>query len=167
MPVSETIALIANISLALSFVVGLIFGIAQVKAATRDRKERFSMEALRNFQTREFAELMQFVNSHELPKSQEELLTQPAAEQASFIQLAQEMETLGILVAEKLINMDMVDKTLGSFVTSSWEKYKPMVYDTRKSDPYLAEYFEWLAMCVSKRMKESPRRPFYETNLPA
>jgi hypothetical protein len=33
---NDTIALIANLALALSFIVGLIFGIAQVQAAARD-----------------------------------------------------------------------------------------------------------------------------------
>ena len=44
---SHTIALIANIALAISVVIGLIFGIVQVKTAARDRRERFTLEALR------------------------------------------------------------------------------------------------------------------------
>ena len=39
-------------------------------------------------------------------------------------QFAQQMESLGILVAERLINIDLVDKTIGSLVTTAWEKYK-------------------------------------------
>ena len=38
-----------------------------------------------------------------------------------FIQFAQQMESLGMLVAEQLINIDLVDKTLGSFVTTAVE----------------------------------------------
>jgi hypothetical protein len=55
---TEIIALLANLALALSFVVGLVFGIVQVRTAARDRKERFTLETLRNFQTHEFAELI-------------------------------------------------------------------------------------------------------------
>ncbi len=36
----ELIALIANLALTLSFIVAVIAGIAQVKAANRDRRER-------------------------------------------------------------------------------------------------------------------------------
>ena len=46
----EIITVIANIALALSLVVGLVFGIAQVRAAARDRRERLTLETLGNFQ---------------------------------------------------------------------------------------------------------------------
>jgi hypothetical protein len=54
------------------------------------------------------------------------------------------MESLGILVAERLINIGLVDKTLGSFATSAWEKYKILMTDMRVKipDPYMAEYFQ-------------------------
>ena len=122
---NDLIALIANLALALSVVVALVFGIAQVRAAVRDRRERLTLEALRKFQTLEFAEQMQYVSSHDMPSSNKELRALPVNEQVIFLQFAQEMEMLGILVAEKLINVDLVDKTLGSFVSTSWEKYKP------------------------------------------
>ena len=48
---NDIIALAANVALALSFIVGLIFGIAQVRAAARDRRDRLTLEALRNFQS--------------------------------------------------------------------------------------------------------------------
>src|SRR5438132_10354708 len=104
----EIITVIANIALALSLVVGLVFGIAQVRAAARDRRERLTLETLRHFQTREFAELMYYIINKEMPKTSEELRARPAEEQIMFIQFAQQMESLGILVAEKLINIDLV-----------------------------------------------------------
>jgi len=74
------------------------------------------------------------------------------------------MESLGILVAEKLINIDLVDKTLGSFVTTSWEKYKTLFTDMREKtpDPFLGEYFQWLAERIDERMQQNPRKPFYQ-----
>jgi hypothetical protein len=162
---SEIISLIANLALALSFIVGLIFGIAQVRAAARDRRERLSLEALRNFQTRDFAELMYYINSHDMPASRKELLALPVNEQVIFLQFAQEMESLGILVAEHLIDIDLVDKTLGSFISTSWNKYKTIILKIRETtpDPFLSEYFQWLAERIDRQMRENPRRPFYET----
>src|SRR5580700_1027302 len=105
---NDTIALIANLALALSFIVGLVFGIAQVRAAARDRRERLTLETLRQFQTREFVELMQFIGTQNLPSTRDAMLALPSKEQNNYIQFAQEMESLGILVAEKLINIDLV-----------------------------------------------------------
>ena len=105
---------------------------------------------------------MQYINSHKMPLSANELRALPVNEQVVFMQFAQQMESLGILVAEKLINMDLVDKTLGSFVSTSWEKYKTFVLSLRETDPFLAEYFQWLAERISKRMEKEPRKPFYQ-----
>ncbi|HMK27417.1 MAG TPA: hypothetical protein VK483_15400 [Chitinophagaceae bacterium] len=161
----EFIALLANLALALSFIVGLIFGIAQVRAAARDRRERLTLEALRNFQTREFAELIFYIVNNKMPANQKEMETLPANDRIMFIQFAQQMESLGILVAEKLINIDLVDKTLGSLVTTAWDKYKIMFLTMRDRDPFIGEYFQWLAESIDKRLKENPRRPFYESAL--
>jgi hypothetical protein len=162
---SELITVIANIALALTLVVGVVFGIAQVRAAALDRRERLTLEALHQFQSREFAELMHYIINKELPKTLDELRACPAQEQIMFMQLSQQMESLGMLVAERLINIDLVDKTLGSFVVTSWEKYKVTFMDIREKtpDPYLGEYFQWLAERIDERMKKHPRKAFYAT----
>jgi hypothetical protein len=160
---NDLITIIANLALTLSFIVAVIFGIAQVRAASRDRNERLTLETLHNFQTREFAELMNFISTRELPVNREKMNALPSNEQVFFIQFAQEMESLGILVAEKLINIDLVDKTLGSLVTNSWKKYEKMILNIRENqpDPFLAEYFQWLAETLDRRMSENPRKPFH------
>lgn len=162
---SEVIAIIANLALALSVIVALIFGIAQVRTAARDRRERLTLESLRNFQTREFAELIHYITSHNMPANRKELEVLPDRDRIMFIQFAQQMESLGILVAERLIDIDLVDKTLGSLVTSAWEKYKNIFLDMREKqpDPFLGEYFQWLATRIDERMKNNPRKPFYES----
>ena len=160
---SETITLIANIALAVSAIIALVFGIVQVKIATRDRQERLTLEALRNFNTREFSELMNYVTAHDIPPTHEDWQKLSAHEGIIITQFAQEMESLGILVAERLINIDLVDKTIGSLVSIAWEKYKLMIQDSRKNrpDPFLSEYFQWLAERIDERMLNDPRKPFY------
>jgi hypothetical protein len=143
--------------------VGLILGVAQVKAAERDRRERLTLETLRAVQTREFVELIYYLNTHTLPTNQDEVKALPPKEQVAFIQFGQMMESLGILVAEGLIDLDLVDKTLGSYVASTWKQYKPAVTNIRQQDPYLNEYFQWLAEKMEERSRNNPRVPFYKT----
>jgi hypothetical protein len=161
--INEIATLIANIALALSLIVALVFGIAQVKAAARDRRERLTLEVLRSFSTNEFAAFMYRINSGTLPATGDELRALPAEEQIPFIQFAQGMESLGILVSDGLINLDLVEKTLGSFVTTAWGKYQPVFLDMRvkTDDPFLGEYFQWLAELLDKRMRDNPRPPAY------
>ena len=161
---NELIALIANISLALSFIVAVIFGISQVHVAARDRRERLTLETLRNFQTREFAELILWITTSNMPTNREQMRALPAKEQNMLVQFAQQMESIGLLVAEGIINTDLVDKTLGSLVTTAWEKYKVLFFDMREKtpDPFLGEYFQWLAERIDERMRKTPRKPFHE-----
>ena len=76
------------------------------------------------------------------------------------------MESLGILLADGLIDINLLDKTLGSFITNTWEKFKPIISELREKnpDPYLAEYFQWMAEQIDSRMKENPRRSFYQSS---
>jgi hypothetical protein len=161
---TQTITNVANIALTLSFIIGLFFGVAQVKAAARDRRDRLTLEVLRQFQTREFSELLFFINFQKLPDTRDAQRVMPPEDQIMMIQFAQQMESLGILVAERQVDIDLIDKTLGSFVTTSWEKYKPMFINIRETapDPFLGEYYQWLAECIERRMKEKPRKPFHE-----
>ena len=165
---SDIITTIANLALTLSFIVALIFGIVQVRVAARDRKERLTLGTLEAFQTREFAELIYIINNLKTLTHWTEIEALPKEDQVKFIQFGQEMETLGLLVAERLINLDLVDKTLGSFVTTSWEKFKPMFYDARENipDPFLAEYFQWLAECIEEQMRKVSRPPYFMNKVP-
>ena len=162
---TEIISIIADLALTLSLIVAVVFGIAEVRAAERDRRERFTLETLRNFQTREFNELLHYINSRTMPVNRKEMRALPDNEQVMLIQFGQEMESLGMLVAEKFIDIDLIDKTLGSFVMTAWEKYKTLFLEMRRNnpDPFLGEYFQWLAGQIDKRMKENPRKPFFET----
>ncbi|MDR3571964.1 MAG: hypothetical protein P4L81_07325 [Candidatus Pacebacteria bacterium] len=161
MSLTDIIAISANIALTLTFVVGLIFGIIQVKAAERDRRERLTVDILRAFQTREFAEFINFFRKGKLPKSQAEFDALAEREQIMYLQFSQQMESLGILVAENIVDIDLVDKTLGNFVSLAWKRYDARFSEARKSDPFLGEYFQWLAERMSEHSAEFPREPFY------
>ena len=165
MNLETTIALVANVAIALSFIAAFVFGMAQVRAAARDRRERLTLETLRIFHTREFAQLIHFLRITEIPDTQEEFQALPDHVQIMLIQAAQQMESLGMLVYERFIDLDLIDKTLGSFVSNTWEKYEPMFLDMREklSDPFLGEYFQWLAEHIERRMRENPRKPFHLT----
>ncbi len=156
--------MLANIALTLSLIVAIVFGLAQIRAEKRNRRERLTIDALQNFQSKEFAELILFITTTEFPDTIEKWAAWPKDERVRFIQITQQMESLGILLADGVINFDLVDKTLGSFVTSIWEKSRPLVLEMREKnpDPYLAEYFQWMAEQIDKKMHEKPRKPFFQ-----
>jgi hypothetical protein len=165
MSLEPSIALAANVAIALSFIAAIVFGIVQTRAAARDRKERLTLETLRIFHTRDFAEIIHTLRVTDVPATKEGFEALPDTLQMLLIQSSQQMESIGMLVYEKYIDLDLVDKTIGSFVSNSWEKYKPLFLDMRQKlpDPYLGEYFQWLAERVDERINEG-RAPYYLTN---
>jgi hypothetical protein len=56
----------------------------------------------------------------------------------------------------------LVDKTLGNYVTVTWNKYKNFIVPIRERDPYLSEYFQWLSDRMEERQANNPRQPFYK-----
>jgi hypothetical protein len=160
---SEAIAILANIALTLSLIVAIIFGLNEVKTAKRERRERLTIDTLHAFHSREFAELIYFTINDEYPKNYKEWLSWPMEDRVKFIQLTQQMESLGITLSEGMIDIDLVDKTLGSFVSTVWKKFQPLIESMRieLGDPYLSEYFQWIAGLIDKRLKEKPRKPFF------
>jgi hypothetical protein len=161
---TETVAaLIGNVALALSLVVALVFGVAQLRASDRDRRETAAIATVRQMQTREMAEHFARLGTLEFPKTLDEVVKLPEDLRISIIHYAQQMEMLGLMVYEGLISVSLVERTLGDYVSRSWAQYKPFSIDGRKSDPYLNEYFEWLARTLEEYMRTNPRPPAYTT----
>lgn len=163
MDAEQVATIVGNLAIALSFLVALVFGIAQIRGAARDRRERLTLETIRSFQTRELAAYFHRFRTHDVPATTEAFYALPADEQVSLIHYAQEMEMLGLLVHDGMIGLDLVERTLGDFVSNSWRKYAPLFGAMRQEngDPYLAEYFQWLAERIEARMREKPRTPAY------
>ncbi len=159
------LAALANLALALSLVVAIIFGVLQVLAASRDRKERLTIEVLRAFQTREFAQHMMGLRDHPPPTTAKKWLEMPEKTRTMYLHFSQEMEMLGLLVFDRKLDIDLVERTLGNFAVTSWEAMRPSIEDLRveTKDPYLNEYFQWLAENVQARMRDQPRAPAYTT----
>ena len=159
----EIISEIANMALALSLIVAIIFGIAQINTARRDRRDRLTLETLHTFHSREFAGIILFTTNNKFPQTLDEWQQWPRDNQEMYIQQMQQMESLGIMLADKLISMDLLDKTLGSYISTLWNKSASVIQDMRVkyNDPFLSEYFQWMAGQIDNRMKSNPRQPFF------
>jgi hypothetical protein len=155
------ITLISDVSLTLTLIVAIIFGLREARSSERDRRERFALDYLANFQSREFAELLRYITSKSMPASLKDVRALPENEQIIFIQLSQQMESLGLMVSGDYISLDLVEKTLGSYVAIAWKRYEKLFTIIRENDPYQGEYFQWLADQLEKKQRENPREPFY------
>jgi hypothetical protein len=153
--------LLSDISLTLSVIVAIIFGIFEARSSNRERRENFAVDYLGTFRSREFAELIQYVTSNDMPVSSKKLHALSQNDQVIFIQLSQQMESLGLLVSGEFISINLIDRTLGSYVTVAWKKYESLFLELRKDDPFQGEYFQWLSDQLERNLLKNPRLPFY------
>ncbi|HZY69497.1 MAG TPA: hypothetical protein VFF67_00770 [Thermoplasmata archaeon] len=156
---------LANIAIAASAVVAVGFGIVQVLVAVRDRRERLTIEVVRAFQTREFAEAAMELRERPPPRTATDWAALPESTRAAHLHFLQQMEMLGMLVFDRTIEIDLVERTLGSYVTATWKKFEPSVLELRvqQKDPYLSEFFQYLGEHMERWMRERPRTPAYRT----
>lgn len=157
-------ATLANLAIAISAVVALVFGILQVLAAVRDRRERLTIEVVRGLQSREFSQQMMDLRAQPPPRTTKEWSSLAESARVTQMHFLQEMEMLGLLVFDGTIDLLLVERTLGSYVTGMWKRFEPGILELRSSipDPYLGEYFQYLAVRMERLMRETPRRPAYE-----
>lgn len=158
------VATLTDIAIAGSVVVALVFGIIQVLIAVRDRRERLTIEVVRGLQTREFAQQLIGLSISPPTPTIGAWQALPEATRVSQLQFLLEMETLGLLVFDKTIDFALVERTLGSWVTSSWKRFQPVILEIRSQsdDPYMSEYFEWLAARMESWLRDRPRAPAYQ-----
>ena len=160
------VAALTDIAIAGSVVVALVFGIIQVLIAVRDRRERLTIEVVRGLQTREFAQQLSDLSDRPPASTLAEWRALPESTRVTHIQFLQELEILGLLVFDKTIDFTLVERTLGSWVTIAWKGFQPFILDLRKqnNDPYMSEYFEWLAGRMETWLRDRPRMPAYQQN---
>jgi hypothetical protein len=66
----------------------------KLKELKRDRRERLTIDALKNLQSKEFAELIHYITTANFPNGYEQWQKLPKDDRVSFIQLMQQMEAL-------------------------------------------------------------------------
>jgi hypothetical protein len=136
---------LANIAIAVSAAIALVFGILQVQAAVRDRRERLTIEVVRALQTREFAQEVAVLRQHPPPTTAEEWTALPESTRVTHMHFLQQMEMLGLLVFDGSIDLKLVERTLGAYVSMTWKRFEPVILELRRRlpDPYLSEYYQY------------------------
>lgn len=125
----------------------------QADSADQARREAAALAVISTFHTAEFAELILKVQRLPDLATPEEFEAMSPEDRLTRVTVTQRMEMLGVLVAEELVDLDLVEKTLGTFVLQAWEKMRFIAEHlrARTGDPAIAEYFQWLAERIAER----------------
>jgi hypothetical protein len=133
-------------------ILGIIFGILNLRNFQKMRKREAAILMLNSFQTTEFVRglLLMFSLPDEVSKTDIDAL--PKDDYLALYVLLGTWERLGILVYRNEISLDLVEDAFSGTILSSWQKLQAFIIqfraDVQRETGF--EWFQWLA----ERVKE-------------
>jgi hypothetical protein len=136
---------IANVATAMTVLIGVIFGLIEMRRARRDREERAAFSAVQALMTPEWMSSSMIV--HSIPKgvTAEQLENDPRMLEAC-LKIATIMEGIGYSVYARIVPLSVAADLIGGTARITWRNFRPFVEleriraGTQKS----WEWFQWL-----------------------
>ena len=138
---------------AIALVITLIFNVLNFKQSERVRRESATLEHLKDFQSETFARmdaLFSRLPDNLLPAQLGKL---DSESMAALQFIGRHLESLGIAVSLHVLDIEVVERTLGNNIMLYWKKIQPLATEMRK-DPAtrdFAKWTEWLSDTIASR----------------
>lgn len=127
-------------------VAGLIFGVMEVRRASRERADKGALDVLGVAVNPDHIDASYAIL--ELPESAkpELIANSPELKRAANTLMVQ-YEYLGNLVYQRIVPLETLDLLVGGIIRASWKRLRPYIERQRseKDLPNMAEWFQWLA----------------------
>jgi hypothetical protein len=136
---------IANVATAAAVIIGLVFGIAEIAHARREREERGAFEVVHAMLTPEWMRSMAIVQSLPDAIPAADLEADPKKLEAA-VSVGIILETLGYSVYRRLVPLVVVDDLIGGTVRVAFRKMRGFIeFDrARVGSQKSWEWFQWL-----------------------
>jgi hypothetical protein len=137
--------LISDLVTTLAVVIGVIFGLMQVRQAMRTRRDHAAVDIVRTVQIQEVRRA--FARILKLPDDADPALirSDPALLDAAMA-VDSACETWGSMVFENVVDHQMLDRMVGGWVRSGWRRLRRWVEAEREENrnPNVGEWWQWL-----------------------
>ncbi|HYM53376.1 MAG TPA: hypothetical protein VEW45_07895 [Candidatus Dormibacteraeota bacterium] len=134
-----------DIVVAIAVVVGVVFGLSELRNAERSRRDHAAVDIVRTVQTQEVRRAVARVLA--LPDGADPRLIRddPATLEAALA-VDSACEMWGSMVFEGVVDLHMLDRMVGGWVRGTWARLKLWVEAERvdKRSPNIGEWWEWL-----------------------
>jgi hypothetical protein len=156
------ISTIANLINALAVTAGVIFAAAQIREFRRQRRRQSMYTLVQTFQSAEFAKALHHIM--ELPDNLDRAAIRAAGGpegEAAIYFVTTTWETIGVLVFQKELTLDLVDDFFSGPIILTWRKLARYLEELRaeRHRDTLFEWFQWLAERMMEREKLSSPVP--------
>ena len=136
---------IANVATAMTVLVGVMFGLVEMRRARRDREERAAFAAVQAFMTPEWMSSSTIV--HSIPKgtAAAQLENDPRMLEAC-LKIATIMEGIGYSVYARIVPLSVAADLVGGMARIAWQNFRPFDEVERASagTEKSWEWFQWL-----------------------
>jgi hypothetical protein len=157
------LATVLNLITTLTVILGVVFGLIQLRQYQRDRKREGALLVVHSLQTREFLAGLNELLA--IPDG----LGKPALEQlvgdviGKIHLVTATWERVGILVFHRELPLDVVDDAFSGPIMVSWKKLEQYVHDLRaeQNRETWLEWFQWLAERMMDRESDAPPTPAF------
>lgn len=138
---------LAQILGGIAVVIGIAFGIAQIRQFQQQRLDVAALELMRSIQDREFTHAFRLVYPLESSVRTTDLAALGIEFEEAAIALGTRFEAMGLLVFRGSLPIHLVEEIVGGTVVLLWRKLQPWVGEVRirQGHPLLFEWFQWLA----------------------
>jgi hypothetical protein len=158
-----------NIPLLLQFIataimiVGIIFGIQNIRQYQASRKRESAIVMLNSFQTSDFVRGLLIIFDLPGNTGKTEIDALPEDRYLAVYMVLGAWERMGVLVYRGEVDLDLVEDAYGGAVLQSWQNLKRFIEEFRlgiQRDSAF-EWFQWLAERLQEREAAAPLPPAY------
>ena len=143
--------------------IGIIFGIQNIRQYQASRKRESAILMLNSFQTSDFVQGLLYIFDLPDDADKETLDRMPADQFLAIYMVMGTWERLGVLVYRREIDLEQVDDAFSGPIVLSWQKLGQYVSELRANlqRETAMEWFQWLAERMLERETTAEPVPAY------
>lgn len=129
-----------------ALVVGALVAVYQLLQLRKARDEQAALQVITGLNTQEFRHAFNLVNDLPLGATAEQVRAGGPALEAAVGTVMMTFETLGVMVHNRLVPLNLVDQVIGGFLRESWRRLEAYVLWKRSAIGYVrwGEWYQWL-----------------------
>ena len=132
---------IANVATALTVLVGVVFGLIEMRRARREREERAAFATVRALMTPEWMSSSTIVHSISKGTTAAQLENDPRLLEAC-LKIATIMEGIGYSVYARIVPLSVAADLIGGTARITWQNFRPFV-DLERERAGTQKSWEW------------------------
>lgn len=141
----DGLAAALDIVVAVAVVLGVGFGLAELRQATRNRRDYAAVDIIRTVQTQDVRRAVERILKLPDAADPATIRGDPAMLEAALA-VDSACEMWGAMVYEGVVDLHMLDRMVGGWVRATWVRLRRWVEAERidNRNPNVAEWWQWL-----------------------